>query len=87
MSFLSGISEPVGGLIGWILLVAMSGGSDISSVSYGIMFGLVAGMMVYICLKQLIPGAHKYDPEDKLATPFVVLGMAIMAASLLLFLI
>jgi hypothetical protein len=32
----------VGGFIGWILLVVMSGGEDISAVSYGIMFGLVA---------------------------------------------
>jgi hypothetical protein len=29
----------------------------------------------------------RYDPEDTLATPFLVLGMAVMAASLLLFLV
>jgi zinc transporter ZupT len=47
----------------------------------------VAGMMIYICVSQLIPGAHKYDPDDKLAAPFLVLGMAVMAASVLLFLV
>lgn len=86
-SFLSGVSEPIGGLIGYLLLVVASGGQDISPVAYGTMFGIVAGMMAFIVFAELLPSAHKYDPKDEIATPFFVLGMAIMAASLLAFLI
>ena len=50
MSFLSGVSEPIGGLVGYILLKSMSGGGDIQPLAYGIMFGIVAGMMVYIVI-------------------------------------
>lgn len=39
---LSGISEPIGGLIAWLALQ----GSDMSPLAYGIMFALVGGMMV-----------------------------------------
>lgn len=36
-------------------------------------------------LQELIPTALRYDPHDSVATTFVVLGMVVMAASLLLF--
>ena len=48
-------------------------------------FGMVAGMMVMICLNELIPTAHRYDPCDTVVTKSVVAGMAVMAASLCLF--
>lgn len=41
-AFLSGVSEPVGGLVGYL---ALSGSSELS---FAIVFGIVAGMMVYI---------------------------------------
>ena len=50
VSFLSGVSEPIGGLVGYFLMVVMSGGGDIQPLAYGIMFGIVAGMMVYIVI-------------------------------------
>ena len=52
---------------------------------FGILFGMVAGMMVYISLKELIPTALKFDRRDQVTTVSVVAGMAIMAASLLVF--
>lgn len=81
----SGLSEPVGGFIGWLLMKAMSGGGDISPLAYGIMFGIVAGMMVYIALAQLLPAAHNYDKDDKYVTVCATGGMAVMALSLCLF--
>jgi zinc transporter ZupT len=59
--------------------------NHIGPMAYGIVFGFVGGMMCYICLHELIPTAHRYDPEDKVTTLSVVLGMVIMATSLVLF--
>jgi len=42
-------------------------------------------MMVYICIKELLPTAFKYDPEDRFATACVFAGAVVMAASLSLF--
>lgn len=78
-AFMSGVSEPIGGLLGWVVL------SNMGSIIYAIMFGIVAGMMVYISFKDLIPTALRFDPEDKYVSTSVFLGMVIMAASLLLF--
>lgn len=55
------------------------------SIIYAIMFGIVAGMMVYIPLKDLIPSALRFDREDKHVTKWTVIGMIIMALSLRLF--
>merc|ERR1719492_294328 len=43
---LSGLSEPVGALIGYGIIRAT--GSDMNQTVYGVLFGLVAGMMVMI---------------------------------------
>eukprot|EP00854_Cymbomonas_tetramitiformis_P015289 gene15289-18090_t len=80
-SFMSGVSEPIGGLLGYLVLY----GDNMSSLAYGSLFGIVGGMMVYISLKELIPTALKYDPEDKYVTNCVFIGMGVMAASLLMF--
>ena len=76
---LSGASEPLGALVGWLALYGDT------SLSFAIVFALVAGMMVYISIKELLPMALRYDPRDTVATNAVVVGMAVMAASLLLF--
>lgn len=75
----SGLSEPLGALIGYVALYGNT------SLSFAIVFALVAGMMVYIAIKELIPMALRYDPKDSVTTNCVILGMVIMAASLLLF--
>jgi ZIP family zinc transporter len=55
-----------------------------SQTVYATLFGLVAGMMVMISLKELIPTAHRYDPEDTVVTYSVFIGMGIMGLSLVL---
>jgi zinc transporter, ZIP family len=75
----SGLSEPLGALVGWAVL------SDGSDLAFGLVFALVGGMMVYISIKELIPTALKYDPKDRVVTTAVVCGMIVMAASLMLF--
>lgn len=77
---LSGLSEPVAALLGWAVLARA-----MSDKAYAVLFGLVSGMMVIISLKELIPTAHRYDPEDSVVTYSLIAGMAIISLSLVLF--
>mmetsp|Transcript_8919 Transcript_8919/g.20850 ORF Transcript_8919/g.20850 Transcript_8919/m.20850 type:complete len:365 (+) Transcript_8919:61-1155(+) len=79
-AFISGISEPIGAALGWIFLA-----NCMSDSAYAVIFGLVSGMMVNICIHELIPTAVKYDPEDKVTSKSVIAGMLVMALSLVLF--
>jgi ZIP family zinc transporter len=78
-SFLSGLSEPVGALIGYLVLMPF-----INDVMFGIIFAGVAGIMVFISLDELLPSAQEYG-EHHLSIYGLVSGMAVMAVSLLLF--
>jgi ZIP family zinc transporter len=79
-SFLSGASEPVGALVGYVLLRAF-----FTDTVFGVLFAAVGGVMVYIALDELLPTAREYG-TGHIAIYGVVLGMALMAVSLLLFL-
>lgn len=79
-SFLSGLAEPVGALLGFLLLRTYFNGT----VS-GILFGAVAGIMVFISLDELLPTAQRYG-EHHVAIYGLLGGMGVMALSLLLFL-
>ena len=50
---LSGLSEPLGGLFGYLVLK----GTDMDPLSYAILFSVVSGMMVYISFAELLPNA------------------------------
>ena len=52
---------------------------------YGFIFGLVAGMMVIVAIKELLPTARKFDKRGMIVTGFFIIGMFIMAASLVFF--
>lgn len=80
LSFLSGLSEPIGALVGYVLLYRY-----FSETTFGIIFAGVAGIMVYISLDELLPSAREYG-EHHLSILGMVLGMMVMAASLVLFL-
>lgn len=79
-SFLSGLAEPVGALIGYFLLRAY-----FTDLTFGFVFASVAGIMVYISLDELLPTAEEYG-EHHLAIGGLVAGMLVMAISLLLLL-
>lgn len=78
-SFLSGLSEPVGAIIGYAILYPF-----INDAIFGIIFAGVAGIMVYISLDELLPSAEKYG-EHHLSIFGLMVGMAVMATSLILF--
>ena len=79
ISFLSGMTEPVGAILGYIVLRPF-----LNDTVFGILFSAVAGIMVFISLEELIPMAHEYE-KSKITIIGVILGMIIMALSLLLF--
>lgn len=79
LSFLSGLSEPVGAMIGFFLLK-----NFLSDTLFGFIFASVAGIMVYISLDELLPTAEKYG-EHHLAIYGLIAGMIVMAASLVIF--
>jgi zinc transporter, ZIP family len=78
-SFLSGLAEPVGALVGYFLLMQF-----FNELMFGILFAGVAGIMVYISLDELLPTAEKYG-EHHIAIMGVIAGMVVMAVSLNLF--
>lgn len=79
-SFLSGLAEPVGALVGWLILMPY-----MNDVLFGIIFASVAGIMVFISFDELLPAAREYG-EHHLSIYGLISGMAVMAVSLILFL-
>ncbi len=77
-SILSGLAEPIGAIVGYVLLRTFFTDDII-----GVLFGGVAGIMVYISLDELLPAAHAYGTEHD-ALFGIVSGMAVMAVSLAL---
>ncbi|MBN2049791.1 MAG: zinc transporter ZupT [Spirochaetales bacterium] len=78
-SFLSGLAEPVGAVIGYFILRSV-----FNDRTFGLIFAAVAGIMVYISLDELLPTAEEYG-EHHLAIYGLIGGMIVMAVSLLLF--
>jgi ZIP family zinc transporter len=84
-SMLSGLSEPVGAGIAYLALRLFVGGDEevVPSQVMGILFGGVAGIMVYISLDELLPTSRAYGRgHDSLLG--LVAGMLVMALSLLM---
>lgn len=84
-SALSGLSEPVGAGVAFLVLrLFVGGGADaIPPEVMGVLFGGVAGIMVYISLDELLPTSRAYGKgHDSLLG--LVAGMLVMAISLLL---
>ena len=75
-SFLSGLAEPVGALIGYAILLPFLTPALLSAV-----IAFVAGIMIYISLDEILPLAHRYGREHFVIIGMVT-GMLIMAISL-----
>jgi len=80
LSFLSGLAEPIGALVGYFLLFTI-----FSEAIGGYLFAGVAGIMVFISLDELLPTAEEYG-QHHYAIYGLFAGMIVMALSLLLFL-
>lgn len=78
-SALSGLAEPVGAIIGFFVLSFF-----LNELLFGIIFAAVGGIMIYIALDELLPSAEKYGEHHKVIYG-LVLGMLVMAVSLIIF--
>lgn len=78
-SFLSGISEPIGGIVGYFLFKPF-----INQLTLGIIFASIAGIMIFISLDELLPTAEKYG-EHHLSVYGLISGMVTISISLLFF--
>ncbi|HHP0358942.1 TPA: zinc transporter ZupT [Campylobacter jejuni] len=75
-SALSGFAEPLGAFVGALILLPFIG-----DLTLAISFAVIAGIMIFISLDELLPAAKTYDKaHDSLYG--LILGMAIMALSL-----
>ncbi len=79
-SFLSGLAEPLGALVGFFILLPF-----MNDAVFGFLFASVAGIMVFISIDNLLPAAREYG-EPHLALYGLTGGMAVMALSLVFFL-
>lgn len=73
----TGIAEPVGAVLGFLLLRDF-----LNDTLYGWVFGVVAGMMVFICVNEILPAAHRFETKQRQTTYGFIGGMAILALSI-----
>ncbi len=86
-SLVSGLAEPVGALFAYVILRFTVGGPSgvIPPQVMGVLFGFIAGIMVYISLDELLPTSRAYGKgHDSIYG--LIAGMFVMAISLLLML-
>lgn len=79
-SFLSGVAEPVGAGIAALFLMPI-----LTHALLGWVLSIVAGIMVYISFDELVPLSQSYGREH-LPIVGLIIGMAVMAFTLWLFL-
>lgn len=78
LSLLSGLAEPIGALLAYLVLMPF-----MTPILMGCVFASVAGIMVFISLDELLPAAREYG-EHHVSIYGLVAGMAVMAVSLIL---
>lgn len=71
-TFLSGVAEPIGALLAFLILRPF-----INDISLGAIFAIVAGIMVYISIEELIPSSRQYG-HDREALIATFIGICIM---------
>ena len=75
-SFLSGVAEPIGALLAAVVLMPF-----LNEAILGALLSVVAGIMVFISIDELLPISRAYG-EEHLSIIGVVAGMATMSLSL-----
>jgi ZIP family zinc transporter len=75
-SFLSGVAEPMGALLAAVVLLPF-----LNDAVLGGLLSVVAGIMVFISIDELLPVSRAYE-EEHLSIVGIVVGMAVMSLSL-----
>lgn len=77
---ISGLMEPLGGLVAAAVVSWV-----VPDAFFGIFYGLVAGMMVFLALDELLQASWRYQTDKHQTIYGMLAGMAIVAVSLVLF--
>ena len=75
-TFISGIAEPIGALLAWLVLAPY-----ITASMMGALFAMVAGIMLYIAFEELLPSSRQYG-HDRLALWSLFAGVCVMPISM-----
>lgn len=76
LTFLSGVSEPIGAILAYLLLRPF-----LTPTLFGVVFGAISGIMVLISFDELLPASRAYG-ETHLSLLGLIFGMMVMGASL-----
>jgi zinc transporter, ZIP family len=79
ITMISALAEPAGAILGYLVLAPY-----LSPGLFGVVFGLIAGAMVFLALDELIPAAKRHAKGHETVYG-MVLGMGVLALSLVLF--
>ena len=71
-TFLSGIAEPIGALLAFLVLKPF-----INSLTLGMIFGVISGIMLYIAIEELLPSSKQYG-YSKEALMAIFAGIILM---------
>ena len=78
-TLISALSEPLGGLLAFIFI-----GNHISNLSLGILFGIIAGIMISISINELLAKAINYKLH-KITILSFIFGVVLMLINILIF--
>lgn len=78
-SLLVGLCQPLGAIIGYILLSQF-----FNDFVFGILFSIVAGIMIFVSLDELLPSSQRYE-DHHISVYGAIAGMIVMALSLSIF--
>ena len=75
-SLLVGLCQPLGAIIGYMLFSRF-----FNDTLFGFLFSVVAGIMIFVSLDELLPASQKYE-DHHLSVYGAIAGMIVMAISL-----
>ena len=78
-SLISGMAEPLGAIVGYLMLAPF-----MNNIVFGVLYAVIAGIMVFISFDQLLPAAREYG-KHSLSICGLIAGMIFMGLSLWLF--
>lgn len=75
-TLLVGLCQPIGAILGYVLL-----SNFFNDLVFGILFSVVAGIMIFVSLDELLPAAQR-DEDHHISVYGAIAGMIVMAISL-----
>lgn len=78
----SGLAQPIGAMVGWIVLFLVQANAGIPDFLFGALYSITAGVMISIALIGLIPEALGLASHNFVMT-CILLGFAVMETSII----